>query len=127
MQPRHPHFGGNGNFESKNKGLATLFCKGKIYWISVVPVVWNDVKILENRFWLHRSFKLLLIDEGQLCRSNSSSTMPAVLINFGPPEAAATAKLFKMDTFFDCLNVRSLVEHKAKRKKRLETLLMSPR
>ena len=47
-----------------------------------------------------------------------SSTMSAVLENFGPPDAIETAKFCKMmDTFFDCLNVRSLEEYeKAKAK-----------
>ena len=43
--------------------------------------------------------------------------MAAVLKEFGPPEAAETAKLCEMmDAFFDCLNVRSTTEYQKKRK-----------
>lgn len=40
-----------------------------------------------------------------------------MLQSFGPQEAAATSKFCAMvDSFFDCLNVRSLREHERKRK-----------
>lgn len=43
--------------------------------------------------------------------------MSAVLTTFGTPDTAATAKLCKMlDSFFDCLNVRSTHEHERKKK-----------
>ena len=46
-----------------------------------------------------------------------SVSVAAVLKEFGPPEAAATAKLCEMvDGFFDCLNVRSTTEYQRKRK-----------
>ena len=46
-----------------------------------------------------------------------SASVAAVLETYGPPEAAGTAKVaLMMDTFFDCLNVRSTSEHKFKRK-----------
>ncbi|CAB4040485.1 Hypothetical predicted protein, partial [Paramuricea clavata] len=46
-----------------------------------------------------------------------SASVAAVLKEFGPPEAAGTAKFaLMMDKFFDCLNVRSDSEHKIKRK-----------
>ena len=46
-----------------------------------------------------------------------SASVATVLKTFGPPEAAATAKLCEMiDGFFDCLNVRSTTEHQRKRK-----------
>ena len=46
-----------------------------------------------------------------------SAFVAAVLKEFGPPEAAGTAKFaLMMVKFFDCLNVRSDSEHKRKRK-----------
>ena len=46
-----------------------------------------------------------------------SASVAAVLKSLGPPEATATAKLCEMvDSFFDCLNVRSRTEHGRKRK-----------
>ena len=43
------------------------------------------------------------------------STMSTVLSHHGPPDASETAKFFKMlDSFFDCLNVRSYIEHNSK-------------
>ena len=46
-----------------------------------------------------------------------SSTVATVLRSFGPPEAAGTTKLCEIvDSFFDCLNVRSRTEHIRKRK-----------
>ena len=46
-----------------------------------------------------------------------SSTMAAVLREFGPPEVAGTAMFCEMfDKFFDCLNVRSTKEGERKRK-----------
>ena len=43
--------------------------------------------------------------------------MSTVLSHHGPPDASETAKFFKMlDSFFDCLNVRSYNEHNSKRK-----------
>lgn len=46
-----------------------------------------------------------------------SASVAAVLREFGTPEMQATAKLCSMiDSFFDCLNVRSTKEHERKRK-----------
>lgn len=46
-----------------------------------------------------------------------SSTVAAVLKNFDPADAAATSKLCAMvNSYFDCLNVRSTTEHQRKRK-----------
>lgn len=46
-----------------------------------------------------------------------SSSVAAVLKAFSPPDTAATAQLCEMvDSFFDCLNVRSTSEHQRKRK-----------
>ena len=46
-----------------------------------------------------------------------SASVASVLKAFGTPEAAGTARLCEMvDQLFDCLNVRSLTEHKRKRK-----------
>lgn len=46
-----------------------------------------------------------------------SASTAAVIRSFGPAEAEATAKFCEMvDSFFDCLNVRSTTEHQRKRK-----------
>ena len=46
-----------------------------------------------------------------------SSTVSSVLQNFGSPGSSGTSKYCQMfDQFFDCLNVRSLEEHKRERK-----------
>ena len=46
-----------------------------------------------------------------------SATVAAVMKSFGPPDATGTAKLCEMmDSYFDCLNVRSTTEHQRKRK-----------
>ena len=46
-----------------------------------------------------------------------SASVAAVLKAFGTQDTAATAKLCEMvDSFFDCLNVRSTNEHQRKRK-----------
>ena len=47
-----------------------------------------------------------------------SETVGSVLNQFGPPEAAGTAKFcIMMDKFLDCLNVKNTVEHTLKKKK----------
>ena len=41
-----------------------------------------------------------------------SAPVSAVLKKFGSPESSGTAKLcVKVDSYFDCLNVRSTTEH----------------
>lgn len=46
-----------------------------------------------------------------------SASVAAVLKSFGPAEAAATSKFCEMvESFFDCLNVRSTSEYERKRK-----------
>ena len=46
-----------------------------------------------------------------------SETVENVLKQFGPPEADGTAEFcLMMDRFFDCLNVKSSVEHITNRK-----------
>lgn len=46
-----------------------------------------------------------------------SASVAAVLRSFGTPDMQGTAKLCSMiDSFFDCLNVRSTTEHVRKRK-----------
>ena len=51
-----------------------------------------------------------------------SSLVGKVLQEFGPQDAAGTAKLcMLMDSFFDCLNVRNTDEFKTKRKPSLKS------
>ena len=46
-----------------------------------------------------------------------SATVATVLRSFGPPDTEATSKLcMMMDSYFDCLNVRSTTEHIRKKK-----------
>ena len=50
-----------------------------------------------------------------------SASVANVLQEYGPPEAAETAKFCRlMDDFFDCLNVRNTTEHKTKIKPNLK-------
>ena len=77
----------------------------------------NGLKLLPKLTSEHINLNSYSVMRVNLAAQVLSASMAAVLETFGPPEAAATAKLCKMvDGFFDCLNVRSTKEHKVKRK-----------
>ena len=70
-------------------------------------------KITSDHFHL-TSYSVIRVN---LAAQVLSSTMAAVLQNYGSPECVDTAKLCEMiDSFLDCQNVRSLTEHERKRK-----------
>ncbi len=101
-----------------NSGMSLL-------WKHVTDMYYADLdrelKLLPKLRYEHVNFSCFSVMRVNLAVQVLSSRMSAVLSNFGPPEAAATANLCKvMDKFFDCLNVRSLVEHKTKRKQDLK-------
>ena len=89
-------------FWIKKKGMMDCLFSGKLKRCpTVLPGHWQ---------W----FKVAALMHDHI---NFSASVAAVLKSFGPQESAATAKLcYMIDSFFDCLNVRSLTEHKKKRK-----------
>lgn len=77
----------------------------------------NGLKLLPKLTFEHINLNSYAVMRVNLAAQVLSASVAAVLKAFGPPEAAATAKLCEMvDTFFDCLNVRSTTEHVKKRK-----------
>ncbi|PFX29941.1 hypothetical protein AWC38_SpisGene5248 [Stylophora pistillata] len=78
----------------------------------------NDaLKLLPKLTYEHINLNAYSVMRVNLAAQVLSSTMAAVLKAFVPPEAAGTAKLCEMvDGFFDCLDVRSRIEHIRKRK-----------
>ena len=71
----------------------------------------REIKLLPKLTHEHIDLTCLSVMRVNLAAQVLSSKMSTVLSTFGPPAAAATAKFCKMmDTFFDCLNVRSLKE-----------------
>lgn len=77
----------------------------------------NGLKLLPKLTCDHvnlNSYSVMLVN---LAAQVLSASVAAVLKNIGPPEAEATANLCEMmDSFFDCLNVRSTTESQRKRK-----------
>lgn len=77
----------------------------------------NGLKLLPRLTYEHINLNSYSVMRVSLAAQVLSASVAAVLKSFGPPEAAATATFCEMvDNFFDCLNVRSSAEHKAKRK-----------
>lgn len=84
-----------------------------VFWQHITQIFYQD---LDNGLKLlpKLSFEHVNLNAYSVMRVNLAA---AVLKEFGPPEAAATAKLCEMvDGFFDCLNVRSTTENQRKRK-----------
>lgn len=77
----------------------------------------NGLKLLPKLTYDHIHLTSYSVMRVNLAAQVLSASVAAVLKEFGPPEAVATAKLCKMmDAFFDCLNVRSTTEYQKKRK-----------
>ena len=92
-----------------------------ILWQHITQMFYQDLdnglKLLPKLTSEHINLNSYSVMRVNLAAQVLSASMAAVLETFGPPEAAATAKLCKMvDGFFDCLNVRSTKEHTVKRK-----------
>ena len=77
----------------------------------------NGLKLLLKLTYDHIHLTSYSVMRVNLAAQVLSASVAAVLKEFGPPEAVATAKLCKMmDAFFDCLNVHSTTEYQKKRK-----------
>ena len=95
-----------------------------LIWLHILQIfnedMENGLKLLPRIKSDHVKLTSYSVMRINLAAQVLSSTMSAVLENFGPPDAIETAKFCKMmDTFFDCLNVRSLEEYMRKRKPNL--------
>ena len=92
-----------------------------ILWQHITQLFYQDVesglKLLPKITYDHiyvTSFSAMRVN---LAAQVLSASVAAVLRSFSPPDTAGTAQLCEMvDSFFDCLNVRSTSEHHRKRK-----------
>lgn len=89
-----------------------------LLWQHIAQLFYQDVenglKLLPRLTFDHTSYSTVRVN---VAAQVMSVSVAAVLKAFSPPEIAGTAKLCKMvDSFFDCLNVRSTQEHQRKRK-----------
>ena len=92
-----------------------------ILWQHITEIFYQDMdsglKLLPKLTYEHVNLNAYSVMRVNLAAQVLSASVAAVLKAFGPPETAATAKLCEMvDSFFDCLNVRSRTEHVRKRK-----------
>ncbi|KAK3754384.1 hypothetical protein QZH41_002038 [Actinostola sp. cb2023] len=92
-----------------------------LLWQHIKEIFYQDVenglKLLPRLTYDHVNLNSYSVMRVNLAAQVLSASVAAVLRCFGPPEAAATAKFCEMiDSFFDCLNVRSTTEHERKRK-----------
>lgn len=92
-----------------------------ILWQHITQLYYQDIdnglKLLPKLTYDHINLSSYSIMRVDLAAQVLSASVAAVLQSFGPQESAATSKLCEMiDSFFDCLNVRSLTEHQKKRK-----------
>ena len=77
----------------------------------------NGLKLMPRLTYDHIKLNSYSTMRVSLAAQVLSATVAAVLRSFGPPDAEATSKLCEMmDSYFDCLNVRSRTEHLRKRK-----------
>lgn len=77
----------------------------------------NGLKLLPRLTFDHIKLTSYSTMRVNLAAQVLGASVAAVLNTFSPPETAGTAKLCEMvDSFFDCLNVRSTQEHQRKRK-----------
>lgn len=92
-----------------------------ILWQHIAHLFYQDVenglKLLPRITYDHIKLNSYSTMRVNLAAQVLSASVAAVLREFGTPEMQATAKLCSMiDSFFDCLNVRSTKEHERKRK-----------
>lgn len=92
-----------------------------ILWEHIAQLFYQDIdnglKLLPKLTYDHINLSSYSVMRVNLAVQVLSASVAAVLQSFGPQEAAATSKFCAMvDSFFDCLNVRSLREHETKRK-----------
>ena len=91
-----------------------------ILWQHITEIFYQDIdsglKLLPKLTYEHVNLNAYSVMRVNLA-AQGPAFVAAVLKSLGPPEATATAKLCEMvDSFFDCLNVRSRIEHGRKRK-----------
>ena len=104
------------------KGTRYMWNNGLyVLWQDITSMVYEDfdsgLKLLPRLTYEHVNLTAYSVMRVNLAAQVLSSTVATVLRSFGPPEAAGTAKLCEMvDSFFDCLNVRSRTEHIRKHK-----------
>ena len=94
-------------------------------WYDGMFLLWNhtpDIFHEDQEYGLHilpklclEHIKLTLYStmNAKLAAQVLSSTVSKVLLKYGPPEAAGTAKFCSlMDMFFDIMNIRNIHSHK---------------
>ena len=107
---------------SRSGGSRYMWNDGmSIIWEHICQLYYQDIdnglKLLPRLTNDHVHLSSYGVMRVNLAAQVLSASVAAVLKEFGPPEAAGTAKFaLMMDKFFDCLNVRSDSEHKIKRK-----------
>ena len=92
-----------------------------VLWQHITSMFYQDLdsglKLLPRLSYEHINLTAYSVMRVNLAAQVLSTSVAAVLKEFGPPEATATAKLCEMvDNFFDHLDVRSTTEHQRKRK-----------
>lgn len=92
-----------------------------LLWQYIVQLFYQDVenglKLLPRLTFDHIKLTSYSTMRVNLAAQVLGASVAAVLNTFSPPETAGTATLGEMvDSFFDCLNVRSTQEHQRKRK-----------
>ena len=92
-----------------------------ILWQHIAQLFYQDaengLKLLPRITYDHIRLNSYSTMRVNLAAQVLSATVAAVMRSFGSPDATATAKLCEMmDSFFDCLNVRSTTEYQRKRK-----------
>ena len=92
-----------------------------ILWQHIAQMFYQDIdnglKLLPKLTYDHINLNSYSVMRVSLAAQVLSASVAAVLKSFGPAGAAATAKFCEMvDSFFDCMNVRSTTEHETKRK-----------
>lgn len=92
-----------------------------ILWQHIAQLFYQDIesglKLLPKLTYDHINVTSFSAMRVNLAAQVLSASVAAVLRSFSPPDTAGTAKLCEMvDSFFDCLNVRSTSEHQRKRK-----------
>ncbi|PFX17055.1 Transposable element P transposase [Stylophora pistillata] len=92
-----------------------------LLWQHITEIFYQDLdnglKLLPRLSYEHVNLTPYSAMRVNLAAQVLSASVATVLMTFGPPGTAATAKLCEMiDGFFDCLNVRSMTEHQRKRK-----------
>ena len=92
-----------------------------VLWQHIVQLYYQDaesgLKLMPRLTYDHIKLNSYSTMRVSLAAQVPSATVAAVLRSFGPPDAKATSKLCEMvDSYFDCINVRSTTEHLRKRK-----------